>query len=172
GTPTRLAPLRAEIKNRAFYWPPTDRVAFRFATQANLDEPQVYDDDEDELRSRKSKQAGFSSGERQLRSLEEIVQHTDAAIYLLDEWDGNLTRPIGRRPARWWNSSPTAPALSRFPTGIGVTPPYRSRVASIRASGAPRRDDLQQLQRLGKTARAPELRSPFPARWVKCISVH
>jgi ABC-type iron transport system FetAB ATPase subunit len=67
-----------------------DRLAFRFATQANLDEPQVYDDDEDELRSRKSKQAGFSSGERQLKSLEEIVQHTDAAIYLLDEWDANL----------------------------------------------------------------------------------
>jgi energy-coupling factor transporter ATP-binding protein EcfA2 len=39
---------------------------------------------------RKSKQAGFSSGERQLRSLDEIVHHTDAAIYLLDEWDANL----------------------------------------------------------------------------------
>ena len=90
GKSTLLAALKAEIKNRAYYWPTTDRLAFRFATQANLDEPQVYDDDEDELRSRKSKQAGFSSGERQLRSLEEIVQHTDAAIYLLDEWDANL----------------------------------------------------------------------------------
>src|SRR5215831_4730655 len=89
GKSTLLAALKAEIKNRAYYWPTTDRLAFRFATQANLDEPQVYDDDEDEL-SRKSKQAGFSSGERQLRSLEEIVQHTDAAIYLLDEWDANL----------------------------------------------------------------------------------
>ena len=90
GKSTLLAALKAEIKNRAYYWPTTDRLAFRFATQANLDEPQVYDDDGDELRSHKSKQAGFSSGERQLRSLEEIVQHTDAAIYLLDEWDGNL----------------------------------------------------------------------------------
>jgi hypothetical protein len=90
GKSTLLAALKAEIKNRAYYWPTTDRLAFRFATQANLDEPQVDDDDEDELRSRKSKQAGFSSGERQLRSLEEIVQHTDAAIYLLDEWDANL----------------------------------------------------------------------------------
>ena len=26
----------------------------------------------------------------QLRSLDEIVHHTDAAIYLLDEWDANL----------------------------------------------------------------------------------
>ncbi len=33
---------------------------------------------------------GFSSGERQLKSLEEIVEATDADIYLLDEWDANL----------------------------------------------------------------------------------
>ncbi len=33
---------------------------------------------------------GFSSGERQIKSLEEIVQHTEAPIYLLDEWDANL----------------------------------------------------------------------------------
>ena len=28
--------------------------------------------------------------ERQLRALQEIVRHTDAAVYLLDEWDANL----------------------------------------------------------------------------------
>ncbi len=33
---------------------------------------------------------GFSSGERQLKSLQEIVNATDAEIYLLDEWDANL----------------------------------------------------------------------------------
>ena len=33
---------------------------------------------------------GFSSGERQLKSLEEIVNATDAQVYLLDEWDANL----------------------------------------------------------------------------------
>ncbi len=33
---------------------------------------------------------GFSSGERQLKSLEEIVSATDAQVYLLDEWDANL----------------------------------------------------------------------------------
>ena len=33
---------------------------------------------------------GFSSGERQLRALQEIVSHTGAPIYLLDEWDANL----------------------------------------------------------------------------------
>ena len=36
------------------------------------------------------KRPGFSSGERQLKSLQEIVAHTDARIYLLDEWDANL----------------------------------------------------------------------------------
>jgi ABC-type transport system involved in cytochrome bd biosynthesis fused ATPase/permease subunit len=33
---------------------------------------------------------GFSTGERQLKSLEEIVNSTDAPVYLLDEWDANL----------------------------------------------------------------------------------
>jgi chromosome segregation ATPase len=33
---------------------------------------------------------GFSTGERQLKSLEEIVNSTNAKIYLLDEWDANL----------------------------------------------------------------------------------
>ena len=37
-----------------------------------------------------AKKPGFSSGERQLRALREIVSHTDAPIYLLDEWDANL----------------------------------------------------------------------------------
>jgi ABC-type transport system involved in cytochrome bd biosynthesis fused ATPase/permease subunit len=89
GKSTLLAALKAEIKNRAYYWPTTDRLAFRFDAQT-IDEPQAFGDDEDEPRPSKSKHVGFSSGERQLRSLEEIVQHTDAAIYLLDEWDTNL----------------------------------------------------------------------------------
>src|SRR6266481_2966034 len=90
GKSTLLAALKAEIKTRAYYWPTTDRLAFRFAIEANLDQSQAFDDDEDDLRSRKPTRAGFSSGERQLRSLEEIVRYTDAAIYLLDEWDANL----------------------------------------------------------------------------------
>ena len=35
-------------------------------------------------------ESGFSSGERQIRSLQEIVAKTDSPIYLLDEWDANL----------------------------------------------------------------------------------
>ena len=37
-----------------------------------------------------SKAPGFSSGEKQLKSLQEIVARTDARVYLLDEWDANL----------------------------------------------------------------------------------
>ena len=33
---------------------------------------------------------GYSSGERQLQVLREIIAHTRAPIYLLDEWDANL----------------------------------------------------------------------------------
>ena len=31
GKSTMLAALKAEIKNRAYYWPTTDRLAFKFA---------------------------------------------------------------------------------------------------------------------------------------------
>jgi ABC-type multidrug transport system fused ATPase/permease subunit len=90
GKSTLLVALKAELKNRAYYWPTSDRLAFRFALAANLDEPDDADDDDEAPRPRTSKPAGFSSGERQLRSLEEIVAFTDAPIYLLDEWDANL----------------------------------------------------------------------------------
>jgi len=78
GKSTLLAALKTEIKNCAYYWPTTDRLAFRFTAQTNFDEPHVPSTT---MRKspRKTKHAGFSSGERQLRSLEEIVEHTDAA---------------------------------------------------------------------------------------------
>ena len=39
---------------------------------------------------KKSNAPGFSSGEKQLKSLQEIASRTDARVYLLDEWDANL----------------------------------------------------------------------------------
>jgi hypothetical protein len=98
GKSTLLAALKAEIKNRAYYWPTTDRLAFCFAIQAGLDERHDFEEEEHEGRPRKRRHPGFSSGERQLKSLEEIVAHTDAAIYLLDEWDANLD-PANRAAA-------------------------------------------------------------------------
>jgi len=89
GKSTLLAALKAEIKNRAYYWPTTDRLAFEFVAVAQLDEPE-FDGDGEVLQQAAVKRPGFSSGERQLKSLQEIVAHTDAPIYLLDEWDANL----------------------------------------------------------------------------------
>ncbi len=90
GKSTLLAALKAEIKDRAYYWPSTDRLAFRCVPTAGPDDPGALNDDEDEPRPRPPKHAGISAGERQLKSLEEIVQHTDAQVYLLDEWDAHL----------------------------------------------------------------------------------
>lgn len=87
GKSTLLAALKGEIKNRAYYWPTTDRLAFQFAAK----EP--GEDEDDETPKRRKRKGGFSSGERQIKSLQEIVAHTDAPVYLLDEWDANLDGP-------------------------------------------------------------------------------
>ena len=86
GKSTLLTTLKSAVKNRAYYWPTADRLAFTFAQ--GRDEVET-DEDGDPLPT-DTKKTGFSSGERQLRALQEIVRHTDAAIYLLDEWDANL----------------------------------------------------------------------------------
>lgn len=89
GKSTLLAALKGEIKNRAYYWPTTDRLAFQFASK----EPDPAEDEDEETPKRRKRKGGFSSGERQIKSLQEIVAHTDAPIYLLDEWDANLDGP-------------------------------------------------------------------------------
>ena len=85
GKSTLLTSLKATLKTRAYYWPTADRLAFQFMQG----EPE-QDDDEDDEPKKPEKRPGFSSGERQLQALREIVEYTDAAIYLLDEWDANL----------------------------------------------------------------------------------
>jgi ABC-type bacteriocin/lantibiotic exporter with double-glycine peptidase domain len=87
GKSTLLTSLKASIKTRAYYWPTADRLAFAF-TQGR-DEVEV-DEDGDPIEPSDTKKVGYSSGERQLRALQEIVQYTDAPVYLLDEWDANL----------------------------------------------------------------------------------
>jgi ABC-type cobalamin/Fe3+-siderophores transport system ATPase subunit len=91
GKSSLLASLKTELKKRAYYWPTTERLAFQFTS--GVDPVDVEGDDEDEVvvvAESIDKKLGFSSGERQLKSLEEIVEATDADIYLLDEWDANL----------------------------------------------------------------------------------
>ncbi len=91
GKTSLLASLKTEMRKRAFYWPPSDRLAFKFA--GGVVPVDVEGDDEDKVivvGVSMDKKLGFSSGERQLKSLEEIVDSTDAQVYLLDEWDANL----------------------------------------------------------------------------------
>jgi ABC-type bacteriocin/lantibiotic exporter with double-glycine peptidase domain len=86
GKSTLLASLKSVVKTRAYYWPTADRLAFQFMHGHDEEET---DEDGEPLPPSEAKR-GFSSGERQLRALREIVRHTDAPIYLLDEWDANL----------------------------------------------------------------------------------
>ena len=88
GKSTLLTSLKASIKTRAYYWPTADRLAFAF-TQGR-DEVETDDNGNPIEPTDAAKKTGYSSGERQLRALQEIVRYTDAPIYLLDEWDANL----------------------------------------------------------------------------------
>jgi ABC-type bacteriocin/lantibiotic exporter with double-glycine peptidase domain len=90
GKSSLLASLKTEMKKRAYYWPTSDRLAFKFAGDVV---PVDVEGDEGEtivVTESMDKKLGFSSGERQLKSLEEIVNSTTAPVYLLDEWDANL----------------------------------------------------------------------------------
>ena len=96
GKSTLLIALKAAFCGRAYYWPAHDRLSFRFNTGLPLpaldsdpdDEPEEPEDlNAEELDQEKS---GYSSGERQLQVLREVVAETDRPIYLLDEWDANL----------------------------------------------------------------------------------
>ncbi len=115
GKSTLLAALKHHIGGTAYYWPTSTKLAFDFAAaeMAAKEEEVAKDMSEDSLAeddasdtptqtahsappdatptaSHAAKTAGFSSGERQLQSLTEIVRQTDAKVYLLDEWDANL----------------------------------------------------------------------------------
>ena len=88
-----MASLKTEMKKRAYYWPTTDRLAFKFTGGVVPVDVEGDDEDEDEVvvvADAMHKKLGYSSGELQLKSLEEIVNETRAQVYLLDEWDANL----------------------------------------------------------------------------------
>lgn len=78
GKSTLLVALKAQLGSAAYYWPSSDKLTFSFLGNV------AADDDREPVAN------GFSSGERQLKSLQEIVNRTQAVVYLLDEWDANL----------------------------------------------------------------------------------
>jgi hypothetical protein len=104
GKSTVLAEMKSALGAHAYYWPTTDRLSYQFADGVNPEgEAELEDDDDDSAEDSNAAAAektaalpaaqkgnGFSSGERQIKSLQEIVANTHAPIYLLDEWDANL----------------------------------------------------------------------------------
>jgi len=90
GKSSLLASLKTEMKRHAFYWPASDRLAFKFAGGVALDVEGDHHGEAIAAAQPLDKKSGFSTGERQLKSLEEIVNATNAQVYLLDEWDANL----------------------------------------------------------------------------------
>ncbi len=91
GKSTLLAAMKTKLGAQAYYWPTADSLAFAFDKPRLSSQPETVADDEDDLSEEyEEKKSGFSSGERQLKSLQEISEHTNAVVYLLDEWDANL----------------------------------------------------------------------------------
>ena len=103
GKSTLLAALKAQLHGKAYYWPTQDRLAFAFNREtrsealkenpaiAELDgNPEPEDAETISAREEAEQRKGFSSGERQLQVLREIVACTAYPVYLLDEWDANL----------------------------------------------------------------------------------
>jgi hypothetical protein len=106
GKSTLLAALKHHLGSQAYYWPTSTKLAFEFAAaEAKAAEEEDAEDDTgleenasaprtvadaSPVKTAQPTSTGFSSGERQIQSLTEIVRQTDAQIYLLDEWDANL----------------------------------------------------------------------------------
>ena len=92
GKSSMLAWLKSELGSQAYFWPTTDRLAFEFSQAAASRVPDASDDDEteDEGETPIAQRLGFSAGEWQIATLEEIVAKTHARYYFLDEWDANL----------------------------------------------------------------------------------
>ncbi len=80
GKSSLLVAMKTALASRAYYWPTSDKLAYAFSGSSP-----AFGGQDDEPTSN-----GFSSGERQLKSLQEIVNRTHVSVYLLDEWDANL----------------------------------------------------------------------------------
>ena len=96
GKSTLLVALKAALRGQAYYWPAHDRLSFAFNTALPAPVAELDPDDEaeepEELNAEEvdREKTGYSSGERQLKVLREVVAETDRPVYLLDEWDANL----------------------------------------------------------------------------------
>jgi ABC-type transport system involved in cytochrome c biogenesis ATPase subunit len=97
GKSTLLAALKAHLRGKAYYWPTHDRLVFAFSSgsgaaiaEADAEDAEAEDAEEISAVEEAVQKKGYSSGERQLQVLREIVANTSYPVYLLDEWDANL----------------------------------------------------------------------------------
>jgi ABC-type transport system involved in cytochrome bd biosynthesis fused ATPase/permease subunit len=94
GKSSLLAALKNELGGQAYFWPTTDKLAFKFPKAIAQEKalPEAVDEgDADEVDEPPPIQKfGFSAGEWQIKTLEEIAANTAARYYFLDEWDANL----------------------------------------------------------------------------------
>ena len=92
GKSTLLAALKAHLHGQAYYWPTQDRLSFAFNSGKPVEATDAEADDADQISAAEdaAQKNGYSSGERQLQVLREIVANTAHPVYLLDEWDANL----------------------------------------------------------------------------------
>lgn len=101
GKSTLLVALKAALQGQAYYLPAHDRLCFDFnqpAAPTLALGPEAVDEADAEAEEAEALYAdevareasAYSSGERQLAVLHELVAHTDHPVYLLDEWDANL----------------------------------------------------------------------------------
>src|ERR1700719_3915686 len=71
GKSSLLASLKTELRQRDFYWPASDRLTFGFAGGVGPVDVEGDDDEKIVVAESMDKKLGFSTGERQLKSLEE-----------------------------------------------------------------------------------------------------
>jgi ABC-type multidrug transport system fused ATPase/permease subunit len=94
GKSSLLAALKNELGGHAYFWPTTDKLAFKFpkaiAQEKAVPEIAIDDDEAEADEPPPIQKFGFSAGEWQIKTLEEIVANTTARYYFLDEWDANL----------------------------------------------------------------------------------
>lgn len=102
GKSTLLSALKCHLRGAAFYWPTHDRLSFAFNSSNGREDALFSSEVEGESgeeaedaaelsqQEESEERRGYSSGERQLRVLREIVAKTNYRVYLLDEWDANL----------------------------------------------------------------------------------
>ncbi len=90
GKSSLLVALKARLGTQAFYWPTSDKLSFEFLKGTEAEEEASEEHDSPTASQSRPNSSGFSSGEKQLCSLQEISMRTNAKVYLLDEWDANL----------------------------------------------------------------------------------